>query len=392
MIDPAVHEDVACRVEGHWPRDLEGTFLRIGPHPLPGSPLMRWGSYPGLLHAVHLSSGAAWFRSTRMGVADAPSANVIVDSEEVLGFGERGPVWQVDLESLEAAARPITGGRAVTVPHAEVDSAGRLVLVAFDWPEKVLTAWTWESGAWRLRRSIDVPGRNYVHHAQVIGEELVVGLHPLVRTPRGLGWDTRSTASTWVAARLDCEDPPVVWEAAPCFVWHSGLVVRDPREPRTLVLRAPVRPTPGLFPEEQVLDADVMPGVREWALDSESGRCRERQVTQTPCDFPVPFGDLLVVGVAGTFRGGPDYTRCAGVALVDADGVETCRRHPAGTFGGEFRPVVTNEGAVLMGLISGTEESQLLLLDPEDLAGEPIARVVIPASVPAGLHAAWVPG
>lgn len=385
MTDPAVHSATPCRVVGELPHGLRGSFLRIGPYPRPESPTMRWGAYPGLLQAVRLDGTFAAYESSRMVDGDAPGANLIVD-EEVLACGETGPLWRIDLASLQAAARPLTGGRSVTVPHAHVDDRGRLIVAAFDWPERILTAWSWSDDGWELRCSVDVPDRNYVHDAVVVGDHLVLGLHPLIRTPNGMGWDVGKAASTWAITHLDAGGPVHRIESAPCFVWHSGWAEVEGH----LTMRAPVRPTPGIFDHEQVIDGSVVAGVREWAFDLTQGRVVERQLTDVPCDFPVPMGDRLVVGVAGHFRNAPDYSRCAGVAVVDGDGTRQVRMHPPGWFGGEFRPTTTREGTVLLGLISGPDSSRLLILDAADVAAEPIATVEIPAVIPAGLHSAWI--
>jgi carotenoid cleavage dioxygenase len=317
---------------------------------------------------------------------DAPGANLIVD-DEVLACGETGPMWRIDLASLQAAARPLTGGRSVTIPHAHPDGSGRLVVTAFDWPEQIITAWSWADDKWELRRSVQVPDRNYVHDALVVDDLLVLGLHPLLRTPRGMGWDSQRASSTWAIAHLDSSDPVVLLDSAPCFVWHSGWAAVD----GVLTMRAPVRPTPGMFEQERILDTSVVAGIREWTLDAERAAVSERQITDTPCDFPVPLGESLVVGVAGEFQDAPDYTRCSGVAIVEPDGTQHMRKHPQGWFGGEFRPATTDVGTVLMGLISGPDSSRLLILDPADVSAEPVATVEIPVTIPAGLHSAWVP-
>lgn len=380
---------VPCRIEGDWPAGLAGRYLRIGPQPLPGSAVARWGTYPGLMHEVRIADGTAEYRFSRMGIEHGPSANVLVDGQDVLAIGESGPFWTIDAASLAATARPLVGGLNDTVAHAHPDSDGRLVVAALDYAARTATAWSWAGGQWVLRRTIELSSAAFVHDAQVIGDDLVLGLHPLVRTPGGLGWDVRRDSSTWLVARLDSDDEPTRAPVAPCFVWHGGW---SSASPVSLVMRAPVRPTPGLFAQERVLDREIVAGVREWTLDHEAREVRERQLTDDPSDFPVPFGDNLVVALAGVVDGAPDYTRCSGVAIVGAAGESARRRHPGGTFGGEFRPVATSAGPVLMGLVMDPrdESTDLLVLDPTDLASAPLASVRIPALVPAGLHSAWL--
>lgn len=387
----AVGESPApCRVEGDWPAGLAGRYYRIGPHPLPGSTIARWGTYPGLLHEVRIAGGTAEYRLSRMGVGHGPSANVLVDDQDVLAVGESGAFWMIDRASLAATARPLVGGLRAPVAHAHADSAGRLVVTALDHAGRTATAWSWSGDHWVLRRAVALPSAAFVHDAQVIADDLVLGLHPLVQTPGGLTWDDRRGSSTWLVARLDSDDEPTLAPVAPCFVWHGGWASSDSA---TLVMRAPVRPTPGLFAHERVLDPEIVAGVREWKLDHDARVVHERQLTDDPSDFPVPFGDDLVVALAGVLDGGPDYTRCSGVAIVGAKGESARRRHPAGTFGGEFRPVATSHGMVLMGLVvdSADASTALLVLDPADLSGSPLATVRIPAVVPAGLHSAWLP-
>jgi len=196
-------------------------------------------------------------------------------------------------------------------------------------------------------------------------------------------------SSVWLIAPLDSNERPSLVESAPCFVLHGGTATSDARE---MLLRAPVRPTPGLARDEPVLDPSVVPGMREWRLDRIRGTATERQLTHDPCDFPVELEDDLIVALAGEGDGGPDYTRCRGVARVGPGGELDRRLHPRGSFGGEFRPVMTDDGMVLAGLITWPDASELLILDPSDLSAEPLARVHVPVAIAAGLHSAWLPG
>jgi carotenoid cleavage dioxygenase len=132
--------------------------------------------------------------------------------------------------------------------------------------------------------------------------------------------------------------------------------------------------------------------MREWRLDRTRGTATERQLTYDPCDFPVELEGDLIVGLAGERDGGPDYTRCRGVARVGPSGELDRRLHQRGSFGGEFRPVMTGDGMVLAGLITWPDASELLILDPSDLSAEPLARVHVPVAIAAGLHSAWLPG
>ncbi len=380
---------IPCRVLGELPDGLAGSYYRIGPHPGAGSALARWGTYPGLLHEITIADGAAHYRSSRMGVGHGPSANVLVDGDDLLGVGEWGPFWAIDRGSLVASPRPLAGGLDSVVAHAHPDPAGRLVVTVVDYAEPSASAWSWTDGGWQLRRSIALPERAFIHDAQVIGADLVLGLHPLVLTQTGLRWDEGAETSTWLVAALDTDDEPLHAPFAPCFVWHGGWASSDAS---ALVMRAPVRPTPGLFAVERGLDPSVIPGVREWTLDHDAQEVRERQLTDDPCDFPVPMGDVLVVGIAGSSRGVPDYTRCSGVAIVGGDGERVRRMHRKGCFGGEFRPVTTSAGVVLVGLVADPANNStcLMLLDAGDICGPPVATVVIPTLVPAGLHSAWL--
>lgn len=379
-----------CEVRGAWPVDVSGTFLRIGPHPRTDDPVARWGTYPGLLHALTIDGHGARVTSTRMGVHHGPSAAVFVHGEQIFAAGEFGPVWSIDPKTLEAQELSPIGDLPWTVPHFHQDDNGSMMVVAHDPRESAMHAYALQDGAWVPRRTLDLPDHHFVHDVQVVGGKLVVGCHPLMRTDRGLAWNENATDSLWFIADLCDESDPVIAPVAPCFAWHGGWASSTATE---LMLRAPVRPTPGLFPREKVLDHTVRPGVREWRIDHQLQQVFENQITEDPCDFPIPFGEGLIVALAGEFHGGPDYTRCAGVAIIDGQGEVSRRMHPEGAFGAEFLPVETSGGAVLMGLVSDprNNRSQLMLLDPDDLPGKPVASVEVPYAIPAGLHAAWRP-
>ncbi len=386
---PQVVAAAPCRIQGELPEGMHGSYFRIGPHPHDDSPLARWGTYPGLLHEVTIGDGRATYRSSRMGVLEGPSANVMADGDELIAVGEWGPFWSIDRPSLAAQLRPLASGSETTVAHAHADADGRLVVTVVDYDEMSASAWSWSDDDWTLRRAVSLPARAFIHDAQVIGSDLVIGLHPLMWSSSGLRWDARMNESTWLIATLDTDAEPIMAPAAPCFVWHGGWSSSDPRE---LVMRAPVRPTPGIFAAERVIDSSVLPGVREWVLDHRAREVRERQLTDDPCDFPVAMGEDLVVALAGTLGNSIDYTRCAGIAVVGSVGEVARRMHPTGSFGGEFRPVDTSFGTVLMGLVvdPASDSTTLEVLDARDVAGAPLASVVIPTLVPAGLHSAWL--
>ena len=378
---------------------MTGTFLRIGPQSLPGEIADRWGQAPGMLHVLELHGSRAAYRSSRMGTA-GPGATMHLLPTEVLATGERGPVWQLDRRTWQGTA--LAGiAPEFTVPHAALDSTGALVMVSMDWFDTSLTVTRRQGGTWLPDAPLQLPGAHYVHDFAIVAphgnepELLVMGLHPLMRTMAGLEWDAQAP-SAWLV-RERCDDGRTwLFETEPCYAWHAGLVRRsldDRGRTATISIRTPARPVSGVLGSAEAAQTTATGGVREWSLDLRTGASSFNDVMGLPADFPVELGDRLVLGLASRREGmSPNYTKARAVAIVDADGGLVLRKHPPGTFGGEFIPVPTDEGIVLAGLVTGPDASELLVLDPDDLAGAPLAQVEIQAAIPPGLHAAWLPG
>ena len=384
---------VPARMSGRLPEGMRGTFLRIGPQPEAGESEARWGSAAGMLHVIDIADDAATYRHSRMGPF-APGATLLLERAEILATGERGPVWTLDPRTWQGHALTDIPEH-FTVPHAHHDSTGALLQFSLFWLDARLAVTRRVDGRSVPFGAIELPRAHYLHDIAIVhgigGEPdvAVLGLHPLVRTMQGLEWDS-DAESVWLVRELG--DGKREWSFAtePCYTWHSGMVRRDGD---VITIRTPARPESGILGSRELSHSSATGAVREWTLDLESGRSSHRDLSDLPADFPVDLGDDLVIGLARPRAGMfPDYTRCGGIGVLAPDGSVRARMHPADSFGGEFIPVSTNEGTVLTGLVSHADRTDLLVLDPHDLTGEPLATVTIPLSVPPGLHAAWLAG
>ena len=391
MAQTATSAAIPATITGRLPRGMQGTFLRIGPQPEAGESAARWGSAAGMLHVVDIAGDRANYRSSRMGPF-APGATMLIERAEILATGERGPVWTIDPRTWQGQAlRDIP--ESFTIPHAHHDSSGALLQFSLNWMDARLSVTRRVHGRTLPFTEIELPRAHYLHDVAIVqgvaGEPdlAVFGLHPLVRTMQGLEWDGEA-ASMWLVRELSGAQRQWSFETEPCYTWHAGLVRRAGD---AITIRTPARPESGILGSREQSHSTATGAVREWSLDLASGSVSHRDLGDEPADFPVELGTDLVIGLARPREGMiPDYTRCGGVGVLAVDGTLTTRMHPDDAFGGEFIPVATSEGTVLTGLVSYPDRSELLVLDPDDLAGDPLASVTIPVAIPPGLHAGWL--
>lgn len=204
------------------------------------------------------------------------------------------------------------------------------------------------------------------------------------------------------------------WFSVPtCMIYH---VVNAYEEGNEIVLLAyrmdwtqlfiqePVNPLNFVTNEAAMLEK-VEPEITKlyrWRFNLSNGQVQEEMLDDTIAEFP-RINDNLVgrkmryvyAGNAAVYMERPLFD---GVKKYDLEaGTSETRDFGRGRFGGECvfapRPGATAEddGWVLTYVYDTVvKRSELLVLNAQDIKGEPVARVLVPQRIPFGFHCAWV--
>jgi carotenoid cleavage dioxygenase len=370
------------------PRTLAGTYVRNGPNRGRDEPRGLWFTGPGMLHAVRIEAGRAWYGCRRVGTVDAPaSAGLVRHGEALLALSDFGAAVRVDARTLA----PLGADAPRTVPHAVVmPASGALVTLATDWDgDDVRIVERGRDGSWRQRGCIALPARPFLHDVALVDDRLVVLDLPWRRGPRGPRWVPEHGARVGLT---DLDGRDTRWfDVTAGYVSHVAATRRDGDTVEVDVCR---RPVPGVSRDESNPYDHGPASLRRWTIDLSTGRVREDDVDARACDFPVPSVDGAAVYV--TRPAFDNYTVAGAVARVDLrTGAVTSFDFGPARLGGEVQAVATGDGSeVLVGFVYDTasEGSELVVLDASRPADAPLATIAVPGRVPWGLHGTWLAG
>jgi carotenoid cleavage dioxygenase len=222
-------------------------------------------------------------------------------------------------------------------------------------------------------------------------------------------WSNDYGARVGVLRREGTGTDQLRWfEVNPCYVFHAvnaydavGL------NGQPLIVLDVIR-FDRVFDQSRLGPDESIPYLWRWTLDLQSGRVTEEQLSDQPIEFPrvderlvgkkQRYGWATSVysgtgdpGASGIFDG-------ASIACYDFQ-TDSLTRHEMGPgrFAGEAVFVPASETAgerdgYLMSMVydAGTDCSDLVILDAQDLLAEPLATIHLPQRVPFGFHGNFV--
>jgi carotenoid cleavage dioxygenase-like enzyme len=439
-----VAEDL--EVVGAVPRELNGTWFRNGPNPAlePGG-RYHWFDGDGMIHAITLRDGRAHYRNRYVqsgGLAEERAAGRAVypglldmNASEAPRFkntGNTNIVWHADrLLALMEAALPTRMDPVTLATVGEFDFDGRLIgpmtahpkldpgtgeMLFFGYsPFPPWLQYHVADRAGRLVRSepIDIAWPSMIHDFAVTADHVVFILCPIVFSFENLR--ERGGAFTWEpdrGTRLGVMprtggNADVRWfDTDPCFVFHpmnayedgDAAVVVDVARYRRLDFMTPrAARDPGYGDETAAR-------MHRWRIDLRRGGVSSTPLDDAICEFPRVderrvgrphrFGYAAVRETAAD-GGLPIWTAVRKYDL--RRGTAETRRFGDGNGVGEpvFVPrtdaAEEDDGWVLvLAYDRARNASDFWILDGRDIAGEPVARVVLPHRIPYGFHGNWV--
>src|ERR1700753_1173462 len=440
-----VESTLEPRIRGKIPEGLHGALFRNGPNPQfdPG-PQYHPFLGDGMIHGFWLNEGKAryanrYVRTPRwlteraagrplfggLGTPSDPSVekilsggantHIVYHGGKLLALQEGSHPFEVDKDDLSSRGWVQTGGRFTA--HPKVDPVnGEMIWFAYSAGESPLNSdldygISDASGRILRRDRFKAPYCSMVHDFIVTENYTAFPVLPLTgdldRATRGLpafAWQPEKGAFVGLMARNASVDSLRWIEVDPVYAFHPANAYEAGGHLHVDMMEYPSAP---LFPNpDGSRRAPVKARLVHWSidLDDPAARVLRAPVSDLVGEFP-RFDER--------FAGLP-YRHCwqaANVAMNEAlmfDSLahvdlktrrETVRTFSNGDSVGEpvFVPrghrAPEGEGWILAVVHRAAEgRSDLLILNAQDIGGEPEAVLELPVRVPAGFHGSWVDG
>ena len=406
------------KVIGHIPESLQGTLLRNGANPQSGESA-HWFLGNGMLHGVRIEAGQAkWYRNRYVktplylkpdgdvmdGLGDmtmsAANTNVIQHAGKIMALEEGHWPFVVSNE-LETVGPNNYGGKlegAMTAHPKICPETGELLAFSYGMTPPYLTYLRASaSGELLQTEQIEVPGATMIHDFNVTRNFVIFMDLPAVWNFEGMAttglpilWDESYGARLGVMPRNGGNADVVWYEIDPCYVFHPLNAYENGDKIVIDVCRMDDTMKPG---------SSAPPMLYRWTIDQASGRVTETQLDDRVVDFP-RVADAVVglkhqFGYCAAFAGSAPYGE--GLIKYDLEAGTSEYRHLDGGQASEAvfvkDPTASGEdGGFLLSYVYQPEidQSEVLILNAQDMLGEPVARIQIPARVPAGFHGNWI--
>ena len=410
--------DYDLKVIGHIPESLQGTLLRNGANPQSGESA-HWFLGNGMLHGVRIEAGQAkWYRNRYVktplylkpdgdvmdGLGDmtmsAANTNVIQHAGKIMALEEGHWPFVVSNE-LETVGPNNYGGKlegAMTAHPKICPETGELLAFSYGMAPPYLTYLRASaSGELLQTEQIEVPGATMIHDFNVTRNFVIFMDLPAVWNFEGMAttglpilWDESYGARLGVMPRNGGNADVVWYEIDPCYVFHPLNAYENGDKIVIDVCRMDDTMKPG---------SSAPPMLYRWTIDQASGRVTETQLDDRVVDFP-RVADAVVglkhqFGYCAAFAGSAPYGE--GLIKYDLEAGTSEYRHLDGGQASEAvfvkDPTASGEdGGFLLSYVYQPEidQSEVLILNAQDMLGEPVARIQIPARVPAGFHGNWI--
>jgi len=452
---PTVHETTACElaVEGELPAELFGAYVRNGPNQvLPPKNLYHWFDGDGMIHAVQFRDGRASYRSrfvrtagladeARAGHAiwpgvmgpfdlaaprhylkDTANTDVIWHDGHLLALWYLcGEPYRLDPLTLEPRGSADFGGRRTTSisSHPKVDErTGELVwfsLGEFE-PPYLVYGVVGRDGELAHEIGVELPGARASHDLTITRNFSILHDFPFFHDPavlRSHGYRVarfhRELPSRFgVLPRRGGTDDVRWFEFEPGYVLH---MVNAWEEGDWIVMDGCFQPDPSIRrnPDEGALASmlgylRIRSHLHRWRMNLRTGEAREEALDDLNVEFPLPdtarYGEKTRWSYHQHIPAGVYTVEFHALVKYDhQDGSRVRFDYPPGWFASESpfapRPGARDEDdgfVVTIATDAASLRSECWVFDAKQIERGPVARVKLPARVPTGFHAKWIPG
>ena len=441
-------DDFEPTVRGTIPAELNGAYYRNGPNPQfdPG-PDDAYHPFigDGMIHGFWLAEGRARYRNRYvrtdrwraehqagrrlfggMGLPSDPSVaevhsggantNIVYHAGKLLALQEASNPFELEAATLASKGWLETGGRFTAHPKIDHET-GELVWFAYAAASKThgpLNSFidygvTAADGRILRRDRFEAPYCSMIHDFMITRNYVLFPVLPLVgdleRAKQGgpaFAWDPSKGAFLGVMKRNAGVDTLRWFEVDPRFVFHPMNAWEEGSKIHCELMEYGHAP---LFPAlDGTKPKELGARLTRWTLDlaGDTNRVQRERLADIPGEFP-RFDERLT-GLP--YRHGwyaANHEQHADIefdSLIHVDlqtGSNVRRSLPAGESVGEpiFVPkhatAPEGDGYVLATLYSQRhDQSSLLILNAQDIAGEPVATLELPRRIPVGFHGNWV--
>jgi len=433
-------------VVGRIPRELNGTYYRNGPNPaFPPLGRYHWFDGDGMIHAVTLDDGRASYRNRYVlsrGLREEQEAGRALyrgllefQATEIPGFkntGNTNIVWHAGkLLALVEAALPtrMMAGPLDTVGEYDFDGrlsgpmtahpkldpeTGEMLFFGYSpFPPYLTYHVAAADGALVRSEVIDVAWPSMMHDFAITKDHVIFILCPLVFSferlaERGgaFSWEPERGTRLGIMPRRGGNADVRWFDTDPSYVFHpmnayedgDAIVLDVARYGRLDFMSAAAVEEPGYR------DANAA-RLHRWRIDLARGGVASTPLDDIVTEFPRVderrlgrrhrFGYMAAREPELNDGAQPLWTA---VRKYDLErGGVTERRFGAGNGVGEplFVPRTASAGeddgwVLVLVYDAARDTSDFWILDAQDVAGEPVARVTLPHRVPYGFHGNWV--
>lgn len=453
--EPVAQETTALdlQVIGEIPKDLWGCFYRNGPNPAKAPEgLHHWFDGDGMVHALYIENGKAEYRNrfvkTRDHVADlngGSSAGGVLypstrsdphstrgervykdtaNTDVVVHNGQLMALWYIsgepvrmDLRTLETLGGETFGGKLPrhVSAHSKVDpKTGEFVFFDYSLYEPWMTFGT-VSAKNELTHfeRVELPGPRLPHDMGLTENYVILHDLPVIFTESGLRnsrWNIQfadQPARFGVVPRKGRGDQIRWFETDSCYIYH---VVNSWEDGDEVVMTAcmmvpngyPLNSEYGPYaPMVNVLALNAVPV--EWRMNMITGEVKKRQLDDRIGEFPVVNLDYATRPTRWSYHVAMSMTELQSFkGLIKYDllsGAAQTYDYAPGLFGSEpaFAPRMDakaeDDGYVIAFATDvNTGKSEVQIIDAMNFEAGPVARILLPARVPAGFHGTWARG
>ncbi|WP_413201304.1 carotenoid oxygenase family protein [Nostoc piscinale] len=428
------------QVIGELPPELSGMFVRNGPNPQ-YSPIgqYHWFDGDGMLHGVRISGGKAVYRNRYVQTqkweteheagkavltglleppqTDAPpisknTANtaLVWHGGQLLAVWEAGAPHTIQVPELKTIGEHTYNGKLVSpfTAHPKVDPiTGEMVFFGYSFtPPYLQYGIVSATGELLFTVPIEIPEPVMMHDFAITEDYTIFMDLPLTFNPARIQqgkpmimFECDRPSRFGILPRHG-DNSKIQWFESPaCYVFHTLNAYQQGDE---VVLIACRMSSTSVLGVNGVDDPDGnIPRLHQWRFNLKTGAVSESRLDDTAGEFPRVNENLLGRQTRYGYVNKSAPTPVPlfdGVIKYDFDhGTSQIREFGQGRYGGESifapRPHATAEDdGWLMTFVHDetANTSELLVMNAQDITGEPVARVLIPQRVPYGFHAAWV--
>lgn len=412
--------EFGLRVTGNIPPELNGRYFRNGANP-PFGKSHDWFLGCGMIHGVELKNGeATWYRNryvqTPLLDEETPSqesrrklensianTHIVKHAGKILALAELSLPIELSPE-LDTLGPYRFDGRlnANMTAHPKIcPVTGEMLFFGYGIFPPYLTYYRVSaSGELVQQEQIAVKGATMMHDFSITENHVIFMDLPLVwdldqRATGGLGirFDDDYGARIGIMPRNGSGNDVVWFDIDPCYIYHTMNAYEDGDEVVLDGCRLIGYMAVGMV-------KPPLPTLCQWRINLKTGAVSVRQIDDLGVDFPkVPdskVGQPYRYGYTGEFgKGAPTVEAYHKYDLHT--GGRTSHRLSNGRTGSEavFVPAADgtseDDGYLLSYVYDPAEDkSELVILDASNIANDPVARVHLPARVPAGFHGSWI--